>query len=288
MGAHATFEPTLLPVEGCDSAIRMSQADATLLDVLIDGFEKNEIIHDFHWRDLPMPTEEAAVERFGALTAEARRWKGRPVVSEQVEELRREAWPDLEIRQAGRGIRVSVRPPRFYEWWHRAETWAGDPMGPVGWPESSPEASDSAPDPEPRSQELLVAIRARLPELSDLLRRADGHWEAEDCFYRFYHQSFKVYTLQHTTREIVDALAAIAPDRELNSWFMEVVREGTGKSFALEHNKDWLRHTRPIVEAFFHARYFLELVVRYGRELTIAPRSLPSGWAAVLYLYGLR
>lgn len=27
--------------------------DATLLDVLIDGFEKNEILDGFHWRSLP-------------------------------------------------------------------------------------------------------------------------------------------------------------------------------------------------------------------------------------------
>jgi hypothetical protein len=46
--------------------------------------------------------------------------------------------------------------------------------------------------------------------------------------------------------------------------------------------------TRPILEAFFHARYFLEMVCRYGRELAEPPSPLPSGWAAVLYLYGLR
>jgi len=34
--------------------------DATLLDVLIDGFEKNELIDGFHWRQLPMPNEHAA------------------------------------------------------------------------------------------------------------------------------------------------------------------------------------------------------------------------------------
>jgi hypothetical protein len=28
--------------------------------------------------------------------------------------------------------------------------------------------------------------------------------------------------------------------------------------------------------------------VRYGKQLTVAPRLLPSGWAALLYLYRLR
>jgi hypothetical protein len=32
----------------------------------------------------------------------------------------------------------------------------------------------------------------------------------------------------------------------------------------------------------------LEMALKYGRELTEAPRMLPSGWATVLYLYRLR
>ena len=38
----------------------------------------------------------------------------------------------------------------------------------------------------------------------------------------------------------------------------------------------------------FHARYFLQQVCEYGRELDEPPTVMPSGWAAVLYLYGLR
>jgi hypothetical protein len=103
--------------------------DATLLDVLIDAFEKNETLNGFHWRDLPMPDEQAAVRKFASLTEEARRWKGHPVLTE--EGARRMAgWSDLEIRQAGRGIMVRVRAPRF-DWWHDSATWQGDPMGPL-------------------------------------------------------------------------------------------------------------------------------------------------------------
>jgi hypothetical protein len=43
-----------------------------------------------------------------------------------------------------------------------------------------------------------------------------------------------------------------------------------------------------MLEAFFHARYFLEMAVKYGRELELPPTLLPSGWAALLYLYNLR
>jgi len=50
----------------------------------------------------------------------------------------------------------------------------------------------------------------------------------------------------------------------------------------------FLLTTRPILEAFFHARDFLEMAVRYGRRLDAPPRVLPSGWAALLELHGLR
>lgn len=50
----------------------------------------------------------------------------------------------------------------------------------------------------------------------------------------------------------------------------------------------WLEVTRPMLEAYFHARFFLEMVIQYGEELDQAPAILPSGWAAVLYLYDLR
>src|SRR5437762_5864511 len=107
------------------------QDAVTLVDVLIDGFEKNEIIDGFHWRNLPMPDEESALRRFTSLFAEARQWKGDPA-REVAEPTRRlVAWTDLEIRQSGRGILVRVVAPRFDRWWHDRETWDGDPMKPL-------------------------------------------------------------------------------------------------------------------------------------------------------------
>jgi hypothetical protein len=105
--------------------------DATLLDVLIDGFEKNEFIDGYHWRQLPMPDERAAARKFTALTDEARRWKGLPTRVDEQQGRRLNAWPDLEIRLAGRGLVVRARIARFNDWWHEARTWDGDPMGPV-------------------------------------------------------------------------------------------------------------------------------------------------------------
>lgn len=114
--------------------------------------------------------------------------------------------------------------------------------------------------------------------------------EYEDRFYRFYHQSFKAYYLQNDTARIVALLREIADDagRRLNPWFEQIVADGAGLEFDLSHNEEWPRHARPIAEAFLHAKYFLEMMVKYGRELETAPRMLPSGWAAILTLYRLR
>lgn len=138
---------------------------------------------------------------------------------------------------------------------------------------------------------LFTNIKDRISELRKLLEEVCGHWTLDDGIYRFYHQSFKVYYLQKPTLRIIEALKDLVPGAELNPWFLEIVKEGTGKEFAIEHNRRWLKETRPIVEAFFHARYFLEMAVKSAGEfgdVDEPPQMLPSGWAAVLYLYNIR
>ena len=152
------------------------------------------------------------------------------------------------------------------------------------WGIKSPEARQLA------SQQLLVNIKAALPELQALLEKVSGHWTYEDRVYRFYHQSFKVYALKDVTKNLVATFESLAPeDCSLNEWFVEIVTEGTTQQFEMRRSNDnWLHETRPIVEAFFHAKFFLEMLVRYGTELDEPPQIMPSGWAAVLYLYDLR
>jgi len=137
-------------------------------------------------------------------------------------------------------------------------------------------------------KELFRHLQAELPALEELLAKCSGDWGYEDPMYRFYHQSFKVYSIQKQTQEIVEKLQALAPNIPLNKWFMHIVKEGTGRTFDMKDNKKWLKATRPMVEAFFHARYFLEMAVKYGKELKHPPQAMPGGWAALLYLYDLR
>lgn len=134
---------------------------------------------------------------------------------------------------------------------------------------------------------LLRRLRERSAVLAELLAGNSDHWGYEDPVYRFYHQSFKVYYIQEQTKSILAALTDLAPERPLNPWFLEIVSRGTSHKFVAEHNSRWTEVTRPMLEAFFHARFFLEMAVRYS-TLESPPRPLPSGYAALLYLYGLR
>ena len=142
---------------------------------------------------------------------------------------------------------------------------------------------------EPKEEiELLRQIAANMKSLDELLKNCSDHWGYEDPIYRFYHESFKVFWLQGQTEKIVAQLQSLLPEQPLNAWFMEIVKAGTGKDFKTESNDTGLQSTRPFLEDFFHARFFLEMICKYGKELTAPPQELPSGWAAVLYLYNLR
>jgi len=105
--------------------------DATLLGLLVDGFERNEMLGGFHMRTLPLPDEVAAVRKFVELADEGLRWKGEPLKRESSTSRELVAWSDMEIRRAGRGIMVRVKAPRFDDWWSETTTWTGDPMGPI-------------------------------------------------------------------------------------------------------------------------------------------------------------
>lgn len=125
---------------------------------------------------------------------------------------------------------------------------------------------------------------SRLKRLLDSVSKLE-----EDGVYRFYHQSFKVFDLQWSTAQMVDELEKVSPVEKLNEWFRKIVDEGVKKQFSPECNEKWPETARPIIEAFFHAKYFLEMAVRYGELLDESfDGPFPSGWAALLHLYDLQ
>lgn len=139
-----------------------------------------------------------------------------------------------------------------------------------------------------KDQELLNAIHSYFPDLERLLVPFQVMYE--DGIYRFYHHSFKVYQLQAYTSNAVDIFKRIADanSNQLCEWFEQIVAAGTGITWEPEHNHSWTVTGRPIVEAFLHAKYFLEMLIKYGREMIEAPGMLPTGWAAILELYNQR
>lgn len=144
--------------------------------------------------------------------------------------------------------------------------------------------------PEKRRQlELLLLerLKQRKCDLEKMLAMMNGRWTYEDHFYRYCHGSFKVYSAQNTTEPAVKLLRDLLPERELNFAFEKIIASGIGKEFNLRHNKNWDKRTRPMLEAFIHAKFMIEMAVRYA-DLPEPPRSLPSGYAALLCLYDLR
>jgi hypothetical protein len=134
---------------------------------------------------------------------------------------------------------------------------------------------------------LLQRLKERKSVLEHMLQEMSGHWTYEDHFYRYYHGSFKVYAVQTTTENAVKILRDLLPERKLNMAFERIIGGGTGKEFELEHNQDWDRHTRPMLEAFAHAKFMVEMAVRYA-NLKKPPQPMPNGYAALLYLFDLR
>lgn len=143
-------------------------------------------------------------------------------------------------------------------------------------------------DSRPLVKVLFKNLKTSLPVLKDLLEKTNDEWKGENGFYRFYHQSFKVFDLQYETQKIVKVLSALLPEQPLNEWFQQIILEGTGNEFNVKYNKNWIEETRSILEAYSHAKYFLEMAVKYGSILDEPPLFLPNGWAAFLYLYNLR
>jgi hypothetical protein len=98
-----------------------------------------------------------------------------------------------------------------------------------------------------------------------------------------------VYRIQHATQKIVAALRSIAPEgTTFNPFFEEIIRAGaSGKEFDMKHNEEWTLHTRPFVEAFFHARYFLDVAVKIGKDQDASMEFKAwDGWT-LLSLYNL-
>ena len=136
---------------------------------------------------------------------------------------------------------------------------------------------------------LLAAIKERLPDIEALLEAFRS--TEEDGVYRYYHHSFKVFhflqPLIERARTLFDEVAPAGVP--LAARFAAICEDALDHDFEMHRtNANWESEARPILEAFWHCKYFLEQMKTWGHELEHAPEVLPAGWAAVLYLYRQR
>jgi len=137
-------------------------------------------------------------------------------------------------------------------------------------------------------QKLIAAIQQNEEKILLLHEKANSKF-CLDRIYRYYHHSFKLYSLQEVTNEIFQLIEELNPNpRRMNKDFLDIIFEGTNHEFVIEDNNRWNLKARPIVEAFFHAKHILEMIVRYGLEAEDKERSGNSFWFTVLYIYNLR
>lgn len=138
---------------------------------------------------------------------------------------------------------------------------------------------------------LLANIKQAMPELSRLKLKVDDEWISDDGPYRFYHQSFKVFYLKEIVRDVLEMIRSLdpKPQKSFSPMFEEIVNDCMSQEFSgVSTNMNWTKETRPVVEAFFHAKFFLDKLVECGLELQEPPQMLPLKWAAVLCLYNIR
>jgi hypothetical protein len=143
---------------------------------------------------------------------------------------------------------------------------------------------------------LLRNIRNNMKNLEMHLERANNiHIGEENMVYRFYHESFKVYNVQDRTKSMYLMLEKLSPhgkNKIRDPHYLRIIKEGGfGREFKLEDNRNWDAVCRPMLEAFFHTKYFIEMAFKYGEEFKRkkkAPLVMPYGWASLLELYGIR
>jgi len=143
-------------------------------------------------------------------------------------------------------------------------------------------------------QILLTNIKKHRKEINFLLDKVINHREGEyeGKIYRFYHYSFKVYNLHLTIGQIVAILQKLdpKPKPEFCLFFQTILDDALAiGEWKAEHNRNWLKYTRPIVEAFLHAKYMLEMASLCDKLYKRNPTSLiDQKWGSLLELYEIR
>jgi hypothetical protein len=138
-----------------------------------------------------------------------------------------------------------------------------------------------------RINTLFLRIKSRLPELEVLAR--DLEESEEDGVYRFYHGSNKVFFLQDPVKEAFTLIKEIGGESDPPNYECARNRRGRNRhQFSETTSENWEAETKPILDAFRHTKYFINMMVKYAKELERDEMPLEPGMAALLYLFELR
>jgi hypothetical protein len=117
-----------------------------------------------------------------------------------------------------------------------------------------------------RINALFVRIKTRLQELEELAR--DLEEAVEDGIYRFYHGSNKVFFLQSPVKAAFSLIKEIGgEDDPPNFEYARIVEAGTAHQFSETTNANWEAETKPILEAFWHTKYFIKQATRKNGQM---------------------
>ena len=124
-----------------------------------------------------------------------------------------------------------------------------------------------------------------IEELARTLEKAE-----ENGVYRFYHGSYKVFHLQRPVKKAFALIKEIGGEADPPHFgYARIVEARTAHDFQEERtNANWDVETKPILEAFWHTKCFVNMMVKYAKELEKVEMPLDYGMAAVLYLFELR
>jgi hypothetical protein len=138
-----------------------------------------------------------------------------------------------------------------------------------------------------RINALFLRIKARLPELVEIAATLEE--AEEDGVYRLYHGSYKFFYLQDPVKVAFEVIKEIGGESDPPHFeYARIVAAGTTHQMSAPTNQNWEAETKPILEAFWHTKYFINMMVKYAKELETVEMPMQPGMAAVLYLFELR
>jgi hypothetical protein len=138
------------------------------------------------------------------------------------------------------------------------------------------------------SQLLLANIKEQRASIIELTERFErGEFDAQ---YRFYHQSFKVYSRKHEIGLAQELFKRCAPDgRAVHPWYEHILALAMSREFIMPYsNENWLTEATPILTAWHQTLTFLRALRWSAEHLDASPQLLPDQWALSLYLFDCR